>query len=112
MATNKKALAKELCELHPGIPNEDVSAELLDHFMMAIRTHLLREGELHLDGVGTLVVRQYAGADEKRDARTDITYKVTPRRVLKFVVSDGFKKVINMDRKPSVPIERSEDGEA
>lgn len=102
----KKLLAKLICEDHPGIDNEEVAAEVVDACMVAIRKHLLREGEVHLDGVGRLHVRKISGTDEKRDARTGIVHKISDRQVVKFVMSDNFKKILNVNRKPTEIVSR------
>ena len=105
MKGSKKVFAQKLCEHNPGIPNEDVASELIDTFYIVMRKMLLKENELLLEGIGKIEVKRFKGAERKRDARTGIYHKIAPRRVLKFKVADGIKKILNIDRPKSEAVE-------
>ncbi len=104
MKEQNKLLAKDLLEHHPGMPNEDVALEFVGTVMDVMRKFILREKKLKLEGIGTLEIKDFAGA-EKRDARYDVKYAVSARKVVKFKVADNLKKLINIERKPSKRIE-------
>ena len=101
----KKVLMQYLQEHHPGVPDDETAMELIESFMQIVKKFLLKENEFTLEGIGKLELRRISGAEKKRDARYDITYSTSPRRVLKLIVSDNFKKLINSDRKPNVRID-------
>ena len=61
-----------------------------------------------MEGIGKLEIKKFAGSERKRDARTGIYYRITPRKVLKVTVADNFKKIMNVDRKQSEPIDEPE----
>jgi len=101
MREKNKKLAKMLFEHHPGIDTPEVAEELVDSFFDVTRKFLLQEGELTMEGIGKLKIKVFAGSEAKRDARTDIVHKIPPRKVLKVIPSDNFKKLINIGRRPS-----------
>lgn len=103
--TNKKELAKLLLEEHPGVPREEVSLELVESIMICMRRYLLKQGTLTIDGVGHLEVKTFEGAERKRDARTNQFLKIPPRKVVKFIISENFKKLLNIERPPSEVVE-------
>ena len=106
VSPNRKMLAEMLEEEHPGFPKDDpsVAVEVVESFFVAMRRFLLKERELHLEGIGKIKIQTIAGADKKRDARTGIHYKIPPRDVIKLVPSIEIKRLINTDRKPSEKI--------
>lgn len=110
MASNfqeRKALAGQLMELHPGIPNEEVAIELVESFYMAFRKMLLSRNEVNIDGVGTFKVSKYKGGVRKKDPLHNKEYLTTPRKVLRFSVSNSMKKILNIDRKPSTVVKEN-----
>ena len=93
-----------LAEEHPGIDNEDVAVEVIDALLVVMRKYILKEKELPLEGIGKIEIRRIDGSDSKKDARTGIVYKTSPRNVLKFKPSDAMKRLLNLEREKSTPL--------
>ena len=91
-------IAERLLELHPGIPDINVSKELTESFYTAMRKQLIKEGILHIENIGKLEIKRYNGSKGKRDPKTGISYKVPPRNVIKYTASKNLVGIINIDR--------------
>jgi len=98
MAAYFVTLAEDLLKEHPGIPNIKTSKELLEAVFLIMRKRIVKDGVLHIENLGKIIVKRMAGTDKKRDPKTGIPYKIPPRNIVKFMSCDGLKKIINIGR--------------
>jgi len=105
MKDQKRKLAEVLLDYHPGIPDMDVSTELVESMYYALRKFLVQYGVLHLEGIGTLKIKNIKGTPRRKDGRTGFIYKISDRKVLKVDISMNFKKYLNRDRQPNERLE-------
>ena len=76
-----------------GIPRS-LSKDILETFLSSITNGLIRDGKVKLSGFGTfkiLIKKQRIG----RNPRNKVEYKISPRKVVTFYLSQGVKKRIN-----------------
>ena len=90
-------LARDLMEDHPGIPEIDISQELCESFIRVLRKHLVKDGVVILDDFGKIYVKRFKGTN-KKDPKTRVIYKTTPRNVVKFEAVKGLNFVLNTQR--------------